>query len=154
MLLCVPRKKTTACHGYNLTHLYLSDVRELSQRWVGCHELRQQRKAVQSLSETTNVSLKKNVYDNYTQFIETAKEITHLESEMYQLSHLLSEQKALLDAIYNSNIHADVDATVFPDKTSDVSTYSVMIHNLKFHFNLLRLYQNHSTRNFCCSRIL
>lgn len=31
------------------------------------------------------------------QFIETAKEITHLESEMYQLSHLLTEQKSLLE---------------------------------------------------------
>lgn len=33
------------------------------------------------------------------QFIETAKEISHLESEMYQLSQLLSEQRALLSTL-------------------------------------------------------
>lgn len=33
------------------------------------------------------------------QFIETAKEISHLESEMYQLSQLLSEQRALLSML-------------------------------------------------------
>lgn len=33
------------------------------------------------------------------QFIETAKEISHLESEMYQLSQLLSEQRSLLSAL-------------------------------------------------------
>ena len=33
------------------------------------------------------------------QFIETAKDISHLESEMYQLSQLLSEQRALLGSM-------------------------------------------------------
>lgn len=33
------------------------------------------------------------------QFIETAKEISHLESEMYQLSQLLSEQRSLLSTL-------------------------------------------------------
>lgn len=41
------------------------------------------------------------------QFIETAKEITHLESEMYQLSHLLSEQKSLLELLAHTNIIGD-----------------------------------------------
>ena len=40
--------------------------------------------------------MKKNVYRNYRQFIDTAKEISYLEAEMYQLSHLLTEQKSLL----------------------------------------------------------
>lgn len=43
--------------------------------------------------------LKLNVYKNYLQFIETAKEISHLESEMYQLSQLLCEQRSLLNAL-------------------------------------------------------
>lgn len=33
------------------------------------------------------------------QFIETAKEISHLESEMYQLSQLLGEQRSLLGTL-------------------------------------------------------
>ena len=54
-----------------------------------------QRNNIQKLGEETAVSLKKNVYRNYRQFIDTAKEISYLEAEMYQLSHLLTEQKSL-----------------------------------------------------------
>ena len=55
-----------------------------------------QRNNIQNLGEETAVSLKKNVYRNYRQFIDTAKEISYLEAEMYQLSHLLTEQKSTL----------------------------------------------------------
>ena len=54
------------------------------------------RSSIQKLGEETAVSLKKNVYRNYRQFIDTAKEISYLEAEMYQLSHLLTEQKSIL----------------------------------------------------------
>ena len=43
-----------------------------------------QRKVIQTLSDDTNNQLKKNVYQNYSQFIETAKEISHLETDMYR----------------------------------------------------------------------
>jgi len=55
-----------------------------------------QRNNIQKLGEETAISLKKNVYRNYRQFIDTAKEISYLEAEMYQLSHLLTEQKSIL----------------------------------------------------------
>jgi len=55
-----------------------------------------QRSNIQTLGEETAVSLKNNVYRNYRQFIDTAKEISYLEAEMYTLSHLLSEQKNIL----------------------------------------------------------
>jgi len=51
-------------------------VKELSQRCVGGMELVAQRQKMQALSEETNSQLKKNVYQNYMQFIETAKEIS------------------------------------------------------------------------------
>ena len=52
------------------------DVKELTQQCVGGHDLLQQRQKIQALSEETNQYLKKNVYQNYMQFIETAKEIS------------------------------------------------------------------------------
>jgi hypothetical protein len=82
-------------------------VRELSQSCVGGPELRRLRKRIQTLSEETSSNLKKNVYLNYMQFIDTAKEISNLESEMYQLSHLLSEQKSLLGALSTTSILGD-----------------------------------------------
>lgn len=102
-------------------------MRELTQQCVGGHDLHQQRQKIQALSEETNQYLKKNVFRNYMQFIETAKEIscklvslsfktslrlnlnycTDLESEMYQLSHLLSEQRSLLIALLENSILGD-----------------------------------------------
>lgn len=77
-------------------------VKEISQVCVGGIELQSHRAKIQTLAEETSQTLKKNVYKNYMQFIETAREISHLEGEMYQLSHLLSEQRALLGSMSNS----------------------------------------------------
>ncbi|XP_066581240.1 exocyst complex component 8 isoform X1 [Prorops nasuta] len=74
-------------------------VKDLSAQCVGADELRKQRAKIQELADNTSAQLKKNVYQNYMQFIETAKEISHLESEMYQLSQLLSEQRSLLSTL-------------------------------------------------------
>nr|CAD7587786.1 unnamed protein product [Timema genevievae] len=88
-------------------HLSTADVKELSQRCVGGQELQQQRQKIQALADETNLSLKRNVYQNYMQFIETAKEISHLESEMYQLSHMLAEQRSLLGALSTTSVLGD-----------------------------------------------
>lgn len=57
-------------------HIFIDeDVKELSQRCMGPEELLQQKANVQSLGEQINTMLKKNVFYNYTQFIDTAKEI-------------------------------------------------------------------------------
>ena len=62
---------------------------------------------IQTLSEDTHSQLKKNVYQNYGQFIETAKEISFLESEMYQLSHMITEQRNLLQSLAETSILGD-----------------------------------------------
>ena len=53
-----------------------ADVRDLSAQCDTDAELQDHRKRIQGLSEETAVSLKKNVYKNYMQFIETSKEIS------------------------------------------------------------------------------
>nr|CAG4639827.1 EOG090X021B [Daphnia pulex]SVE84731.1 EOG090X021B [Daphnia pulex] len=84
-----------------------SHVKELTQSTVGGHDLLQHRQKIQALSEETNQYLKKNVYQNYMQFIETAKEISYLESEMYQLSHLLTEQRSLIVTLLENSLLGD-----------------------------------------------
>ncbi len=59
-----------------LTVCLCLDVKELTQQCVGVYDLLQQRQKIQLLSDETNQHLKKNVYQNYMQFIETAKEIS------------------------------------------------------------------------------
>lgn len=53
-----------------------TDVKNLVQDCVGGPELQQTKQKIQSLSETVSSTLKKHVYENYMQFIETAKEIS------------------------------------------------------------------------------
>ena len=82
-------------------------VSEISQGCVGGEDVVQKRKVIQSLADDTNNQLKKNVYQNYSQFIETAKEISHLESDMYRLSHMITEQRKLLTGLLETSLLGD-----------------------------------------------
>ncbi|KAM9241372.1 LOW QUALITY PROTEIN: exocyst complex component 8-like [Leptosomus discolor] len=79
------------------------DLQEHRQR------IQEHRQRIQALSEETAQSLKRNVYQNYRQFIETVREIGYLESEMYQLSHILTEQKGIMETVTQALLQADRD---------------------------------------------
>lgn len=79
-------------------------VKELTKTCVGGEDLQQQKEKIETLAEETANALKKNVYENYMQFIETATEISHLEAEMYKLSHLLSEQRTVLTTLSHASV--------------------------------------------------
>ncbi len=82
--------KKVSCVGYHMV-----ESRSLNGPFV-C--------TLQTLSEDTNSHLKRNVYDNYGQFMATAREIAFLESEMYQLSHMITEQRNILDRMAGTSI--------------------------------------------------
>ncbi|GLH13582.1 Exocyst complex component 8 [Gryllus bimaculatus] len=97
-------------------------VNELTRKCIGGQELQQQRQKIQSLADETSVLLKKNVYQNYMQFIETAKEISHLESEMYELSRLLNEQNSLLSSLTTMSLLGDkIPSTVESEEAVDAN---------------------------------
>lgn len=66
------------------------DVKELVQECVGGAELQQQKSKIQTFTEQTSSSLKRHVYANYMQFIETAKEISR------ETLKILNEQHEIL----------------------------------------------------------
>ncbi|XP_063773753.1 exocyst complex component 8 [Pseudophryne corroboree] len=82
-------------------------VKHLSQQSDGDRDLQEHRQRIQSLADETAQSLKRNVYQNYRQFIETAREISYLEGEMYQLSHILTEQKGIMESVAQNLLHTD-----------------------------------------------
>lgn len=86
-------------------------LHELTKPSVGLEGLQQARERVQQLSDETNGQLKKNVYKNYALFIETAKEIAFLKSEMYSLSNLLSQEQNLLTSLLELSICEDKHLT-------------------------------------------
>ncbi|XP_055607993.1 exocyst complex component 8 [Uranotaenia lowii] len=94
-------------------------VKELVQDCVGGPELQQTKAKIQAHSDTVSSTLKKHVYENYMQFIETAKEISHLESEMYQLSHILIEQRNLLSTLRDESMLDDQKYIIQEDQSLD-----------------------------------
>lgn len=74
------------------------------QESVGGAELLQRKAKIQAISDQTSSTLKRHVYENYKQFIDTSHEISHLESEMYQLSHILIEQRNCLSILRDTHV--------------------------------------------------
>ncbi|KAF6024814.1 EXOC8 [Bugula neritina] len=82
------------------------------------------RQKLQALGDETRRALKKNVYENYLKFIEAAKEIYILEGEMYQLNHMLTEQKNVMENIMENSIASDkieVDPTDEQDSRKNLA---------------------------------
>lgn len=107
-----------------------TDTKELTRECVGGSDLQQRKKEIEAYNEQTSSTLKQTCKKNYMQFIQTAKEISRmwlmivccahltstrffadLESEMYQLSHILIEQRNILatltDGKTSTNLKAD-----------------------------------------------
>lgn len=66
---------------------------------IGSTDLKNMKRRMQLISSEAKTELKQNVYRNHTKFIETAKEVSSLESEVYQLHSLLADQKQLLNTV-------------------------------------------------------
>lgn len=82
-------------------------IRDLSSRCDSSAELDKQRHRIQKVAEETAMKLKQNVFKNYSLFIDTSKEISHLETEMFELSHQLHEQESLAHSIRKMYVSAD-----------------------------------------------
>ncbi|KAL7730723.1 hypothetical protein ACLKA6_003493 [Drosophila palustris] len=100
-------------------------TKELTRECVGGSDLQQRKKEIEAYNEQTSATLKQTCKKNYMQFIQTAKEISHLESEMYQLSHILIEQRNILatmtDGKASSHLKADsIEAETGSPATDDV----------------------------------
>jgi len=75
----------------------LKYAHSISKESDGDKDLIENRQRVKMLGEQTAQILKKQVYKNYQLFIDTAKEISFLEGEMFQLNNILTDQKSLMD---------------------------------------------------------
>ncbi|VDK65148.1 unnamed protein product [Onchocerca ochengi] len=57
------------------------------------------RMRLNAINAQSSESMKKSVFLNYKKFIDTAKEVSHLEREIYELSSLLSDQRMLIESL-------------------------------------------------------
>jgi exocyst complex component 8 len=82
-------------------------VKHLVKEMVAGSELNEFKSTLLQEKQKTKEALKEKVFENYSQFIETAREISHLESEMYQLSHILVDQRNLIEQIKEETLLDD-----------------------------------------------
>ncbi|KAK0422868.1 hypothetical protein QR680_007835 [Steinernema hermaphroditum] len=71
----------------------LSGVRHGDQ----IERLQELRTWADAIKAATTEELKKSIFAKYHQFMESSKEVAHLEHEMHQLSSLLAAQKTLIE---------------------------------------------------------
>ena len=83
---------------------YKQFIRDVSKEYDTSREWAQHKKRIQGLADSTAQQLKQNVYTNYVLFIDSSKEISSLEAEMYQLGHYLQEQQDLTRELQTTSI--------------------------------------------------
>uniref|UniRef100_A0A0N5AU38 Exocyst complex component 8 n=1 Tax=Syphacia muris TaxID=451379 RepID=A0A0N5AU38_9BILA len=62
-------------------------------------KLRELRSKLSVANVASSESIREGVFQNYQQFIGASKEISHLEREVYELSSLLTDQRALIESL-------------------------------------------------------
>jgi len=72
-------------------------VKSVSAKSDGDGDLEDAKLKISALADETSQILKKQVYDNYQQFIYTAKEISSLEQEMKTINSILTKQRSVMD---------------------------------------------------------
>lgn len=95
-------------------------IKDIVQDCVGSSELQKRKQKLQNVSSQVSLKLKQKVFENYSQFISTAREISLLESEMYQLNHILVEQRTLLTNLREESLLED-PKNVIGDQVMDES---------------------------------
>lgn len=75
------------------------DVFERPKPTIDLDYLYSVKRQVQEFADDTNAQLKKNVYQNYSLFIESSREISTLKEEMRQLNSLLEQQQTAMSKL-------------------------------------------------------
>ncbi|UJR22764.1 hypothetical protein I4U23_025796 [Adineta vaga] len=89
-----------------------SFIQSIASKSIGSEDLVNMKRRMYLISSEAKTDLKQNVYRNHTKFIETAKQVASLESEVYQLQSLLADEKQLLNTVKESlNIQTQSDTS-------------------------------------------
>jgi hypothetical protein len=79
-------------------------VQSIATKSLFATDLIETKEKLNKTAEKTAEEIKQSVYNNYSNFMETSKEVGHLEGKMTQLRQSLDEQKKLLNLFKNINI--------------------------------------------------
>ena len=82
-----------------------SYVKNIALKSSDSNDLVKTKDQLSKLADKTAEEIKLSVYNNYTNFMDTAKEVGHLEGKMAQLKQSLDEQKKLISLFKNLNVN-------------------------------------------------
>ncbi|CAF0909120.1 unnamed protein product [Adineta steineri] len=103
-----------------------SFVQSIASKSIGSTDLMNMKRRMHLISSEAKTELKQNVYRNHTKFIETAKEVSSLESEVYQLHSLLADEKQLLNTVKELlNVEKKNDSS----ETSENDSWETLLHH-------------------------
>jgi exocyst complex component 8 len=94
-------------------------VKSLTSKIIQVDELHKLKNGLNRTSEKTSEEIKLSVYNNYANFMETAKEIGHFEGKMSLLRQSLDEQRKLLGTLKNFNINISDSIAESNDKSNE-----------------------------------
>ncbi|UJR26252.1 hypothetical protein I4U23_007592 [Adineta vaga] len=103
-----------------------SFVQSIASKSIGSTDLTNMKRRMHLISSEAKTELKQNVYRNHTKFIETAKEVSSLESEVYQLHSLLADEKQLLNTVKEL---LNVENKTNSSDTSDNESWETLLHH-------------------------
>lgn len=101
-----------------------SYVKKVAAESVYASNIADHRDKLNRMAQQTAEEIKQNVYKNYGNFMETSKEVGHLEGKMSQLRQSLDEQRKLLHLFKNLNIGNTVNMMLNASNTQKATTSS------------------------------
>ena len=121
---------TTAAPTINLDafeHEYFNAdtfVKKIAAESVYSSSIADTKEKLNRSAQQTAEEIKQSVYKNYTNFMDTAKEVGHLEGKMNQMRQSLDEQRKLLNIFTNLNINSANNAAnmMMTTTTMDATT--------------------------------
>lgn len=102
-------------------------IRDVAAAYDSQREWSQHKKRIQGLADRTAQQLKQNVYKNYVLFIDSSKEISSLEAEMYQLGQYLHEQQNLSRSLQTLSLLEDKSIMQNIESTEKQEQHSISV---------------------------
>ena len=103
-------------------------VKKVAQESIYASNIVETKEKLIRVGQQTAEEIKQNVYKNYANFMETAKEVGHLEGKMSQLRQSLDEQRKLLSLFKNLNTNSsnsiDLSLSVSPNSINNLKQKS------------------------------
>ncbi len=83
------------------------DIKTLLRRTDAIQSRQQLKEQLEQVRATASSKLQVNVFENYSQFIQTSKEVTTLEVDMLELRNFLTEVNSTIKGLQRQGLNFD-----------------------------------------------